>query len=117
MSTSPRNEVRITLAGTERVMRPTFGVMVAIERDLKKPWAQLGQMVLDGTYGINDIATIIHHGLKGFGDTRLTFEQVGEAVATEGLNEMVKPVIELISIGFQGVKDVGKSAAEASPPQ
>jgi hypothetical protein len=110
-----RNEVKISLGGVDRTMRATFKAIYAIEKDLGKPWSHVGQMVIEGSYGVREIATIIHHGLRGYDDNRLSFDEVGEAVMQEGINNCVAPIVEFISIAFQGVKSAGKSEAAEAP--
>lgn len=98
------NEVTINISGQERKMKASFKAMRAIEIALGKPWAALGAMVAGGTYGLNEIATVIFHGLLGNKDTRLTLDEVGEAVAEAGINAMIEPVTSFILIGFRGAK-------------
>jgi len=104
-----RNEVVITLAGQERIMRATFKAMRAIEVSTGKSWSALGQLLTSGNYGVGDVTKIVHHGLIGAEDTRLNEEAVGEAIVDAGLNNVMMPVVEFLAIGFTGAKPLGKS--------
>ncbi len=108
MSEPLRNEVTITLAGEERTMRATFAAMRGIEQALGQSVISLMSKIGNRDMGIGDTATIIFWGLKGFGDTRLTFEQIGDAVMEAGLIPLALPVMEFIGKSMNGVS-VGKS--------
>lgn len=109
------NMVEIVLDGTPRTMRATFRAMRDIELSLNKPWAKLGEMVLSGDFGINELTTIIYHGLRGNNDTRLSFDEVGELVALEGMKNTKDAVVMFIVLGFEGTKSaVGKQEEEKS---
>lgn len=114
-SDSINNSVTIILAGQERTLKATFKAMREIERVLQRPWASLGNMVVSGTMGVTEMATIIHQGLLGFNDTRLSFDEVGEAVVAEGIQTLLDPVTSFILIGFRGAKVATAQAGE--PPQ
>jgi hypothetical protein len=107
-----RNEVTLTLAGEERTMRATFTALRSIEQALGVSIIKLIGRVASADMGLGDTATIIFHGLKGFGDTRLSLEEVGEAVLEAGRTNLIKPVMEYISKSMDGVK-VGKPEAAA----
>lgn len=107
MSEPLRNEVSITLAGEERTMRATFEAIRNIERALNLSIVKLIARVSQADMGLTDTATIIYFGLRGHDDTRLTLDQVGEAVMEVGLTSMIKPVMEFIMKSMGGVK-VGK---------
>ena len=123
MSDAFRNEVTVTLFGKERTMRATFRAIRDIETDLKLNWLRFAQKMAAGDIGIGEMAKIIFHGLKGYGDTRslktaapdgLTVEEIGDAIIEAGMNEVSTAVIQFIQIGFHGTKPVGKPEAEAA---
>ncbi|WP_442577864.1 gene transfer agent family protein [Mesorhizobium sp. ASY16-5R] len=104
-----RNEVTITLAGEDRTMRATFGAIRAIEGALGKSMiALINQIGQQGDLSITDAATIVHHGLRGHDDPRLTLEEVGEGIVEAGLSKISLPVVEFVSRALSGVS-VGKS--------
>jgi hypothetical protein len=104
-----RGEVTIQLAGEERVMRPTFEAMCAIERDLNTNILPLMDRILNkADFGVLTAATIIHHGLKGAGDTRLTLAEVGADVVKQGTTNVFGAVIELLASALHGVDSLGK---------
>lgn len=105
-----RNEVKITLAGEERTMRATFAAIRSIEGAMGKSMIAVINQFGGGDISVTDAATIIHHGLRGHGDTRLTLDQVGEAIVEAGLNNVSLPIVEFVSRALGGVS-VGKPEA------
>lgn len=119
MTDALNNKVSITLCGADRDMRASFKTMRNIEVTLKRPWAALGQMVAEGSYGIGDLAAIIHEGLLGNDDRRMSLDDVGEEILTQGMGAVIQPVIEFITMGFKGTKPVAsgpKAEVEAAAP-
>lgn len=108
MSIQLRNEVKITLAGEERTMRATFEEMCEIEQRLGKSVVALMGRIANRDFGVFETATVIFHGLRGHGDTRLSFPEVGAAVMEAGIVPLASPVMEFIGVSMKGVK-VGKS--------
>jgi len=107
MTGPARNEVTITLAGEERTLRASFTAIAAIEKALGKSMMAVINKVASGDLAVTEAAVIIFHGLRGFDDTRLTYEQVGEAVVTAGVTKVSLPVVEFVNIALSGV-EVGK---------
>lgn len=107
-----RGEIIIQLAGEERVMRPTFDAIAGIERDLKINSLPLLKKFAAGDVGVRDSATIVYHGLRGYGDTRLTLAEIGDAIIMQGLNELALPISEFLIASLEGVKGLGKRKAE-----
>lgn len=93
-------------------MRASFEAMCAIERALGQSTIALMNRIGNRDFGVTETATVIFHGLKGFGDTRLDFQKVGEAVMEVGIVPLAVTVMEFIGKSMNGVK-VGKS--EAAP--
>jgi DNA-directed RNA polymerase subunit L len=103
-----RNEVTIELAGETRTMRASFSALMDIERDLKKSLISLiNQAANTGDISVTEAAYIIHHGLRGHKDTRLSFAQVGDAVMEAGLASVLEPVVSFLGVALSGVS-VGK---------
>lgn len=114
MSNDLRNEVTITIAGEERTMRATFGALRAIEQTLGTSVLGLVKKAMHSELGIFETAVVIFNGLKGFDDTRLSLEQVGEGVVIEGLNSVTMPVLDFIGKAMKGVQ-VGKPDPAKEP--
>lgn len=115
MTNRLRNELEITLKGKKYVMRASFEAMSDIEADLKMNLVPLISAIGNFNVGIKQCATIIHHGLRAYGDESLTFPQVGEAVMHEGVGAVMGTLVDFLSLGMEGVK-MGKPA-EAEAPQ
>lgn len=101
-------------------MRATFRALNDIERDLKVNWLRFAEKMAIGDIGIGEMAKVVYHGIKGFGDTRsvmtdepgkLTVDDVGEAILISGMNDVSAAVIQFIQIGFHGTKSAGKPDA------
>lgn len=107
MTNPMRNEVSITLAGEERTMRATFTAIAAVEKALGRSMVAIINKVAGGDLGVTEAATIVYHGLRGNEDTRLSYEQVGEAVVEAGLGNVSAAVVGFVSIALSGV-EVGK---------
>jgi hypothetical protein len=112
MSDPKRNEVKLTLDGKELTMRASFDALMGIEQDLKASIPALVNRVAFADMGVTQATVIIHWGLKGFGDTRLSLKDVGEKVVSDGLNTVLMPVIEFLQLAMHGVS-LGKSQEKA----
>lgn len=110
MAEALRNEVEIELAGEPRVMRATFSAIRAIEKDTGKGIVGIIQEAAGGRLSVTDIATIIYRGLGGNGDTRLTYEQVGDAVVANGIEKPSVAAVEFLMQALNGAS-LGKSEA------
>ncbi|WP_197027136.1 GTA-gp10 family protein [Methylopila sp. 73B] len=107
---NPRNEVSIELAGETRTMRASFAAIRNIERDLGNILPLIDK-IGQGNVGVDQCATIIFYGLKGFDDHRLTKDAVGEAVMDRGLSAVMPAVVEFVTGTLKGVA-VGKPQPE-----
>lgn len=58
-------------------------------------------------------ATIIFHGMRGFGDTTLKLDEIGDLVLKTGLSEVMMPVVDFLSVAMQGVS-LGKPQEKAA---
>ncbi|CUW85716.1 GTA-gp10 family protein [Rhizobium pusense] len=114
MDNALRNEIEITLAGEKRIMRASFSAILAIEKALGKSMTAIINQVAAGDISITDSALIIYHGLVGNKDTRLSFEQVGDAILEAGMGAVSIPVVEFVSRSLNGVT-VGKPEGAAAP--
>ena len=103
-----RNEVEIELSGETRTMRASFAAIRSIESALGRSIvAVINQIGQQGDLSFTDAATIVHFGLRGYDDKRLTLEQVGDAIMGIGLAKVSVPVVEFVSLALSGVS-VGK---------
>lgn len=109
MADKLRNEISIDLAGETRTMRATFKTMRAIERDCKQSiLAMVTQRFAQGEFGIDQAAYVIHHGLLGNEDERLSFDEVGEEIMKVGLSDIGMKVLDFLSLALEGTS-LGKS--------
>ncbi|WP_322884175.1 GTA-gp10 family protein [Sinorhizobium medicae] len=109
-----RNEVAITLAGKERVLRADFTAIRAIERDTSRSMIELQAR---GILSVTEMAKVIFHGLQASGDKELTVEQVGNAILEKGYASpaVMDPIVSFLNGSMAGFS-LGKSE-EATDPQ
>ena len=88
-----RGEATIVLAGGTRVLRPSFGALVAAEEELG-PLFALVERAAEGDLKISEMAALFWHCLR---DDRegVTRERVGAAIAEAGLAK-VAPVLKVL---------------------
>lgn len=77
-----RGEAAIRIAGRDRRLRPTFAALVAAEEELG-PLFALVERAGEGRLSLSEMNTLFWHCLADRGD--LTREDVGEAIAAQGL--------------------------------
>lgn len=114
--TLERNEVSIELAGKPRVMRATFGAIRAIERDVGKSLVKVvDDLGLRGDISVSDTVTVIFYGLQAYGgDTRMTLDEVGNAVVAEGFTQKAAAAAEFLRVALMGVSTPGKPQEETA---
>lgn len=108
MANERKNELDITLAGQKRTMRASFEAIEAIESVTGKSISMIVASVSGNDIGVTLATDVIFQGLRGYGDTRLTRQEVGEAVIEEGIIQVGAPVLQFLLLAFRGVS-VGKS--------
>lgn len=99
-----RGETGLTVAGTTRLLRPSFTALVAAEEELG-PLFALVERAGEGQLRLAEMAALFWHCL----DSRdgLTREQVGEAVLAQGLAQSSKPLRTLLGQILQGRFEAG----------
>jgi hypothetical protein len=96
---SLRGEAVLAVAGSERVLRPTFAALVAAEDELG-PLFALVERAGSGQLRLGELAALFWHCLaERDGVTR---ENVGEAVLAAGLAGCAKPLRTLLGQILQG---------------
>ena len=94
-----RGEASLAIEGHEHVLRPTFAALVAAEEELGSLFA-LVERAGDGRLQLAELAALFWHCLVDRG--ALTREQVGEAVAAQGLAASAGPLRALLRQILQG---------------
>lgn len=94
-----RGEAELVVAGKLHLLRPTFSALVAAEEELG-PLFALVDRAGSGQLRLGEMAGLFWHCL----DSRdgLTREQVGEAVAAQGLASCARPLRALLAQILQG---------------
>ena len=93
-----RGEASLVIDGRERTLRPTFAALVAAEEELGSLFA-LVERAGEGRLKLAELAALFWYCLA---DRDVTREQVGEAVATNGLAACAKPLRTLLQQILQG---------------
>jgi hypothetical protein len=94
-----RGEAELVVAGTARLLRPSFTALVAAEEELG-PLFALVERAGTGQLRLTEMAALFWHCLAD--RTDLTREAVGEAVVTLGLAAATKPLRVLLGQILQG---------------
>ncbi len=94
-----RGEASLEIAGTSRLLRPSFAALVAAEEELG-PLFALVERAGSGQLRLAEMATLFWHCLEV--RAGLTREMVGEAVARLGLAAAAKPLRVLLGQILQG---------------
>ena len=91
MTANPaRGEASLIVAGEAIVLRPSFAALVAAEEELG-PLFALVERAADGRLTLAEMAALFAHCAGG----AATCEQVGEAIAAQGLAR-VTPALKLL---------------------
>jgi hypothetical protein len=94
-----RGEAAIAIDGREHILRPTFAALVAAEEELGSLFA-LVERAGEGRLRLTELAALFWHCLAG--REGVTREQVGEAVAANGLAASARPLRALLQQILQG---------------
>ena len=94
-----RGEAAIAIGGQDHVLRPTFAALVAAEEELGSLFA-LVERAGEGRLKLAELAALFWHCLAD--RESVTREQVGEAVAAQGLAAASKPLRILLQQILQG---------------
>ena len=94
-----RGEAVFDVAGSPRILRPTFAAMVAAEDELG-PLFALVERASEGQLRLTEIAALFWHCLAERG--AITREDVGEAVLQAGLAAASTPLRMLLAQILQG---------------
>ena len=99
IANSARGEGSLCIAGQERLLRPTFGALVAAEDELG-PLFALVERAGNGQLRLSEITGLFWHCLAD--QTGLTRDDVGEAVISMGLAQAAKPLRAVLQQILQG---------------
>lgn len=104
-------EFKINLAGQDRVMKANFACIEALETQiLNKGIFEALTDAIQNRGRFSDIAAVIHAGLVANKDTRLTRQEVGQALLEGGLVKYMEVYIEFLTYCVTGgVKSGGAS--------
>lgn len=94
-----RGEAALMVLGQPRVLRPSFGALVAAEEELGSLFA-LVERAGEGRLLLSEMATLFWHCLADPGET--SRDQVGEAVVALGLAECAAPLRRLLGEILRG---------------
>lgn len=94
-----RGEVVLVVAGAERRLRPTFAALVAAEEELG-PLFALVERAGAGQLRLGEMSALFWHCLAA--REGLSREDVGEAVARQGLAACARPLRALLAQILQG---------------
>ena len=99
-----RGEATLVIRGDACVLRPTFAALVAAEDELG-PLFALVERASAGQLRLGELSALFWHCLVNRG--ALTREDVGEAVAVQGLAAVAAPLRALLVQILQGQSSTG----------
>lgn len=104
-------EFKINIAGQDRVMKANFACIEALETQiLHKGMFETLTDAIQNRAKFTDIAAVIHAGLAANKDTRLSRQEVGQALLEGGLVKYMEVYIEFLTYCITGgVKSGGAS--------
>lgn len=94
-----RDEASLTIAGEECLLRPTFAALIAAEDEIG-PLFALVDRAGAGQLRLSEITALFWHCLVN--RDGLTREEVGEAIATQGLAACAAPLRALLGAILKG---------------
>lgn len=94
-----RDEARLVVKGDERLLRPTFAALIAAEDEIG-PLFALVERAGDGQLRLAEITALFWHCLAS--RENLTREDVGDAIAAQGLAACAKPLRALLGAILKG---------------
>lgn len=113
-----RGEFKIQLAGQERTLKASFGAIETLETRLLKRGimqALSEGMANQGTF--TDIVAVIHTGLVAAKDTRMSMQEVGDAIMQAGLINFIEVYVEYLTYCITGGQRAkGGSSGESAAP-
>jgi len=117
--TDPKNipgEFTLKIAGQERTIKCSFGVIEELEtRSLGRPVGEVLMDYLNSKFSPSTTAIIIHAGLKGAKDTRMTKAQVGDALLEQGMADAHAIAMQFMTYACTGgkpIKEGGETGEE-----
>lgn len=96
-----RGEATLAIAGVPRLLRPTFTALVAAEEELGSLFA-LVERAGAGELRLAEMAALFWHCLAD--RERIGRDEVGEAIATQGIAECTRPLRMLLEQILKGAK-------------
>jgi hypothetical protein len=99
MANPHRGEASLVVAGSLRLLRPTFGALVAAEEELG-PLFALVERAAAGQLRLGEMVALFWHCLAE--REGLTRDMVGQAVAGQGLAACAVPLRALLAQILQG---------------
>jgi hypothetical protein len=115
-----RGEIAIRLDGQDRILRPDFEGVAAIDRECGSI-IELGMRAYERRLSLPELALVITHGLRGAGRAagdevlaRITQERVAKAIFDTGVMTVLPPVLAFLGAALAGGKDAPEGNAPAA---
>lgn len=110
--TNIRGEFNIELAGQMRTIKVNFDAIERLEGGLfSKPIVEKLYEAAQGRVAFRDVVTLIDVGLQAAKDTRLSRNQIGEAVLGAGMANYIKTYIDYLTYCINGGQEAKAGAA------
>lgn len=114
MSNSLRGEVEVDLMGRSWTMRPTLQAIRETEDRTGRGIAGTVRRFAQGEFGIDDVAAVLHAGIKAAHSEAPSFAEVQGAVFDEGFDRLATSAAMLLRNALSPLPgDAGEEAKEA----
>lgn len=111
-----RGEIEINLGGQTYLMRPSFQVMREIEMLTRMDINPLGKKFSLAQQGIQDVTAVLYAGIRGGGNTKLKYDEVGEMVYRKGFAKANKYALDFMAALMRGdEEDLAEAKKEDLP--
>jgi hypothetical protein len=99
---------QVKLFDRERDIKCSFGAVERLESIHFKPRSimQVLNDAVNGNFYLNDVVNVIYEGLKANGDTRISYNEIGEEVIKNGMVNYASTIVEFLTYGISGETDI-----------
>lgn len=104
MANRLKGDIEISLGGRKLLLRPTFEGLVEAEGRAGVGLSVILRNFAKSEWSLKHIVSVIAGGLYHYGDPKLSFENVGNEIVSEGMKEFIMPAVTLISKSVSPVK-------------
>ncbi len=102
MANPDRGEVEVKLGGKTWTMRPTFQGLREVEHKTGLGVMELARRFGEGKASLDHVAQVLAIGVRAANDDAPDYEQIGEMLVRQGMNDVLVPIIVFLASAFVG---------------